>query len=727
MIGSALNRIATAEKLSVGQLQEAIKNKTIPAYIGIPLLEEKMMFEARMRGSAAARMAQQQQPSIGDQVMAAADAQSGIPALPSNLAPAQEMAGGGIVAFAAGGDTDDDEEEDDSFVDDKLDRETEALAMRLLSARRAAPAMGAGALGTGIRPPAEMPVTSRDEGIGALRPKAEPAAEPAAPPVMSREAMPPVALTSTREDRSTGLRVPSGHKFENKIVAEAERIGLDPKFALYLASKETGGLRSPETAKSSAGALGIMQLMPGTAKDMGVKDPFDPDQNISGGLRYAKMMLDKYDDPKIAAIAYNWGPGNTDKWLKSGADMSKLPKETRNYIASLKEGGAIRFQNTGLVDDDIGFGPGRFMPDYTGADVAGSANVPGVGVPETDFKKRMEALGAKLDAARLAVGKPPSSRDLARDPTLADKYKKSVEERNRIQKEYETLMETEGGLGGRAKLQMSPTGRKVVPVPSPVVQEAVKSAPMTAKAAAATPLAQAASDEERALQDQFVAQDVQEGGMGRLETPASSALAAATQAAAAAGEEGAKAPSIADQLSALLGKREENIAKQREQDKYMAILAAGLGMMGGTSRYAAQNIGQGALQGVASMQAANKLRAAEENAILSGRLGQYRVAQNEALRKQLGEEAQTARFTQQLSAAKSNMIKNIIAAKKMDINALDQSQLSRIEAEADAMLARDPGYQAIYKRIYGGEFSPARMAPAAVDYAKTYGLTPRTR
>jgi len=723
----ALARLPQQELVAMAQRSPSLL-KVLPI-----VLNEKA--EEAQRTANMAALAQGTSPSVTEQNMAInaqAEAQPMMqqPMTPTDAGlaslPVEESnyAGGGIVAFDAGGEAYDDDDDDDddeiSYGDTKMDKENEALLMRLMAARESAPSMGAGILGTGIIPSEFRDVDSktsvaRDLGIRSTAPVSS--------DKRLEDSTPAITLSSAKEERSIGLKVPSGHKYENKIVSKAEQIGVDPQFALYIADKETGRLRNPETAKSRAGAMGIMQLMPGTAKDMGVKDPFDPDQNIEGGLRYAKLMMDKYKDPKIAAIAYNWGPGNTDKWLRSGADPDKLPRETRNYVASLREGGAIRFQNRGLVDDDIGFGPGRFMPNYTAADVTGSEYVMGVGDSETDFKKRIEALGAKLDAARLAVGKPPSIRELARDPTLSEKYKKSVENRNKLQKEYETLMETEGGLGKRVQMQSSPSGRKMVPVSNPVVKEAVKSAPMTARAAAATPLAQAASADERALQDQFVAQDIQEGGVGRLETPATQRMAAAAQAAAQNKTE--QKPGVESLLETLLSNREKRNASQRQQDKYMAILTAGLGMLGGTSPYAFTNIGQGALQGVSAMLAANKQRAAEENAILSGRVAQYRIAQGEALRTQLAGEAQQTRLTQQLSTARQNMIKNVAAAKKMDLNSIsDPKLLSTIEAQADAMLARDPAYQAIYKRIYGTDFSPTQMAAGPVDYYKNYGLTP---
>jgi hypothetical protein len=101
MIGQGLGRVAQAEKLSIQQLEEALENRTIPAYIGIPLLEEKVQLEQRMKMAQAGQMPPPQM-TIADQVMGQAEELSGgIDQVPMDFAP--EMAGGGIVAFEDGG------------------------------------------------------------------------------------------------------------------------------------------------------------------------------------------------------------------------------------------------------------------------------------------------------------------------------------------------------------------------------------------------------------------------------------------------------------------------------------------------------------------------------------------------------------------------------------------------------------------------------------------------
>jgi len=88
-------------------------------------------------------------------------------------------------------------------------------------------------------------------------------------------------------------------------------------------------------ALSSAGALGLMQLMPATAERFGVTDRLDPEQNILGGARYLSFLLNKFDNNlRLAVAAYNAGEGNVMKYSKHRKHRNRIPpfKETTQYV-----------------------------------------------------------------------------------------------------------------------------------------------------------------------------------------------------------------------------------------------------------------------------------------------------------------------------------------------------------------------------------------------------------
>jgi hypothetical protein len=188
----------------------------------------------------------------------------------------------------------------------------------------------------------------------------------------------------------------------NKIIDEAERQGVDPDLMLSLAHIEN----KFKTGPSPVGALGPMQLMPGTAKELGV-DPLDIDQNIAGGVTYFKMMLDKYKDPYIAGIAYNAGPGVADKFLETD-DSSVLPPETKNYIEQLDrlykpKGADVDTDDVPVIDAAPEESTSAFerdaMAEAAGAGVGAAAGMSSGAYGEAKIKQLPQSAQAALEKA----------------------------------------------------------------------------------------------------------------------------------------------------------------------------------------------------------------------------------------------------------------------------------------------------------------------------------------
>ena len=591
MSGIAQQIIANPDSYSIDMLTQGVQNGTVPAYIGIPLIQEKTM--ALKQSQAMAAGAQQQaQPPIAQQVLADAQQTSGLEALPTGL-PTEGFAPGGIIAFAEGGEADEYEEEEGGF--DSLDMSEDeqrlfsALSRRLASSDEFEEMSGIGALPLGAAKTA-IRETKRE--------------------VSSKVGDEPKQTKTEGITQLTKEGTPAGDLID-KIM-----------------QKESGGRRFDKDGNlltSPKGAQGEMQVMPGTARDPGFgirpARPGDHDDLARVGREYFNVMLDRYKDPKIAAIAYNWGPGNTDKWLAAGADMSKLPRETYNYSRNMAAGGKVPGFAEGVYMDPMGNPVYGSEPDYSSSPL-----------------KPMEAI--KNWSMGLGMS---STEELLRKQE--EKKKKAAEQK------------------------------------------------------AANIKAGVANPDEEALAAEKAARY----------------MAAQDEAAAPAPAAPAEVNPMGDYLgeyAAYLKDRKAQMAADKEQNKYLALLQAGLGMMGGTSRYAGANIGQGASQGVAAYMAGQKQASADDRALQQGMLGLSRASLYEkmhgediARRKTADLKGEEAKFANQIVSLENAAERNAVSLIGQDkLGAMDPTAArAQVEAEKARILRSSKLYRDLHKRLKLGD------------------------
>jgi len=637
-------------KLPQAMIMQMAQRKQISTEMVAPILARK----AEMIDAAAKSKAMQSgvpQTSVMEQIIAQNSAaeqpqqmpqmdNAGVAQLP---VPERQYAGGGIIAFAKGSMIDLDDDEIDPYDD---------------YAKAAAMVQRANAMPVGM--PATMLVNA-------------PAAKPSILPqsyetALAEKGQTPASVRKTMIDSPKKgdyvmppLDVPKrgGHKYEDMVIQEANRLGVDPSLALHVLYKETGNLKNPETAKSSAGALGVMQLMPKTAKSLGV-DPLNPEENIRGGVTYLKQMYDKYNDPTLALAAYNAGPGRLDKALKSGQGIAGLPRETQNYIVAnrMASGGEVKHFDTGGLNKPFTTDPRGItrVPQYPLAlykNPKGSAY--------TRFMRKVPYLGAGLTAAEGIDALVESDEGTASeflDPIAAMQGTQGGYERNKKENIYDQMAKD-------VKAENSSKQESSVPTQKTFSDEDTSpylnpNSPAAAAAAAAVPT----PVKEKTAFEMFMEQN--------------------------------------DLDRAALG-------KQRSEDRNMALLAAGLGMLGGESPYAFTNIGKGGLSGVSYLSEANKQRAAQQAALDKNRVaamhyanvGKYYDSQALGKEERLGLEREKM-LGRQLGEKEKLAQNRAIAALKVDLTApLDPQTKMKIDNYIAQDLAKDKSYNKMYEQMYG--------------------------
>jgi len=130
-------------------------------------------------------------------------------------------------------------------------------------------------------------------------------------------------------------------RYEQIVRGHARNYDLDPALLAAVIYQES---KFKPDARSSSGAIGLMQLLPDTAKGIAlhtggtafrVDDLYDPELNIRYGAWYLRHLLDKYGDERTALAAYNAGQDNVDRWRRSGSGI--VFPETRAYVKRVEE------------------------------------------------------------------------------------------------------------------------------------------------------------------------------------------------------------------------------------------------------------------------------------------------------------------------------------------------------------------------------------------------------
>lgn len=149
------------------------------------------------------------------------------------------------------------------------------------------------------------------------------------------------SANAMNDDLPSSELSPKMTQFMPSIKSAAQKYNLPPELIAGIIWQESRG--NPK-AVSHCGAMGLMQLMPETAAHLGVRNPFDPDQNIEGGSKYIRQMIDRFNGKvELAVAAYNAGPGNVEKYGRTIPPF----KETQEYVPHVL-GYASNFKASGL-------------------------------------------------------------------------------------------------------------------------------------------------------------------------------------------------------------------------------------------------------------------------------------------------------------------------------------------------------------------------------------------
>jgi len=650
-------RMGMAEKLSIQQLTKAVQDGTVPSFIGIPLIQQKM------KEKSAANAMQAQQPPVAQQVLQQAMATEGVQALPSNMP--ESYAQGGILHYVAG-DLINDEDYDEMLYDDQMSEAQKQIG-------KIRDEMMSNQAQQSIEMPSASPSYGGIDYAEAPNPQVE------------------YRRTPTAELAKVSKGTPSN--FESIALARGKAHGVDENLVRHVMHKETGGLKDRANAVSPAGAIGVMQLMPRTAKELGVRDPYNPEQNIEGGVKYLAQLQRKYQDPRLTAIAYNWGPGNTDKWLAAGADPSRLPRETRGYIQNLAEGGITGLAGGGSVKH-FQYGGISSVAPFAASGLSDADLMRMVQMGEQSAVEEMTKRQAAATLRDAQTGRAGINPNYRATPTPNYVNPQAARVAAPVARTAPSFMEAAGSalkkfnpraltgigalfhtqdLNANEEEELKKRWANAKP-PAPAVNPANEQSRLSQIYADQRALGNTALGKDKPMPPMDIG-----FGMGKF-MPDTEKKAEEAPAVEAGTNE-------VEEIKSLLKQKGEGLSKQRDIDNYMSLLSAGLGMMGGTSPFAGANIGAGAQQGVNYALQAGRGRAADENALLSGRLGLYKYQQyadtNKMNKEQLKEYRDEQNRLKELGITEGS--KRASADQEIRRNSEYDRVLSGMEKNAQAM------------------------------------------
>jgi hypothetical protein len=564
--------------------------------------------------------------------------QPGVARLPSGMP--QGMAAGGIVAFAEGG-LNMDDDEDDREMAQLFPKQSGSRFEQLQQLLSTLPSTVAG----GIRGLAEKGAAKYKDVVSGM----------------------PGSVGEMRKDISNAASGATDNieEFLAKIKhLESRGRSFDSKGNI---------LTSPK------GAQGSMQVMPKTQVNpgFGVTPARDksPEELERVGREYGIAMLNEFKDPKLAAMAYNWGPANVKKWLASDRS-TPIPKETSKYASNFAEGGAVK-------------------PEELGA--------------------KLEAYDSGIASLQNAVGSR-GVRAGGADPELVNALNSAISQRKALQKEYESSLIESGA--GRPAIRYQSSLARTQPVADPTVQRmsaqpaiAVAPAPVVPVQAPIAPAPTKQSEDGTKAIPQYGAMPSDEElknmdigfGSGRF-GPSAAVPSELTTAPKT------KADLYAEALEQSLEKQMAEAAQNKKLQLGLALLGASAAGLQSGSPYFSQGIGASLAGGVNTYGALKKQEQDQAKDIMAARLGLYKygaasesAAANRALEKEYKDLTLAQR--EKIAELDRNVKIEDIASRKVlaardDLRQFEQMKLKALQERFPIPMPKDPSYQAALQAIY---------------------------